>query len=342
MDKRIAICILHYKKPRLTVACLESLKKQTYKNFHVYLLVQGAAQEDYITLHNVYDDWEQITITDSNTNLGFAEGNNILIRKALKDQAVTHVITLNNDTEVVPEFLERIQKPFIDDRIGTVQPRMMRADDHSQIDNLGIELTMSGITFNIKTEGKLMFAASAGAACYSRALLENVSMQRQVIQGFQSEFIYDYFDPEYFAYAEDLDLGFRALHAGYKTALASDAICYHVGSASTSVMSDFAISHTYRNIYWTLYKNLPTLLIIKYGCFITLGFIMLWFHFLLGGKLPIFCRSIRETVRRRKEFSEKRKYILSRSIIKTEELEAYITKQLIDTDYIKNIKKNPE
>ena len=163
---RIAVAILHHKKPKLTIDCLESLKQQTYQDFHVYLLIQSAPVEDKITLHNLYDEWDKITIIDSDANYGFAEGNNIIIRQALNDPAVKFIVTLNNDTIVKPEFLEQIIIPFKQKQVGMVQAKMLKMTDPEQIDCLGIELMQSGITFNIKsqTPNKKLFCPSAGAA----------------------------------------------------------------------------------------------------------------------------------------------------------------------------------
>ncbi len=346
INTKIAISILHLNKPKLTVQCLESLKLQTIKDWHIYLLIQGAAREDKITLHNLYDDWDQITITENNNNTGFAEGNNINVRLALENNDTEYIVTLNNDTKVEPDFLAELIKPFKEERsdrskngrtarpIGMVQSKMMQMDKPAKIDNLGIELMKSGITFNIKQTNKTMFCPSAGAACYSRELLEAIRHEKQISTGFESSIIYDYFDSNFFAYAEDLDLGFRALHAGFKPLLAEKAICYHVGSASTGIMSDFAIQNTYRNIVWTLYKNLPLTLFIKYIFHIIIGYKLLWLNFLKKRKAMLWQKTLWDGIKTRKQFTNKRKQIISDSKITSSELEQYITKEIIDKDYL--------
>ena len=87
---------------------------------------------------------------------------------------------------------------------------------------------------------------------YSREMLEKVAPDG------------NYLDPDYFCYAEDLDLGFRGRLAGFDCVLADKSVIYHKGSASTSKMSDFAVYHTYRNVVWTLVKNLPVSLFFRY------------------------------------------------------------------------------
>ncbi len=346
MNKKIAISILHHKKAKLTVACLESLKKQSYDNWHVYLLIQGASQEDKITLHNLYDDWDKITIIESEKNRGFAEGNNILIRKALKDPDVEYIVTLNNDITVEPDFLTNIIKPFLQNqgqslsartvlnKIGMVQARMMKMNEPKQVDSLGIELTVSGLSFNIKSEDKTLFCPSAGAACYSRELLDKTRQEKQTSIGFESRIVYDYFDSYYFAYAEDLDLGFRSLHSGFKPALANDAVCYHLGSATTSKMSDLAVFHTYRNVIFTIYKNFPIWWLVKFGLFLIIGQKLMFINFTRKNQMTVYLTALKDGFKYLKKFKEHRHNIQTNSQITTKELESFLTKKLIDWDYL--------
>jgi GT2 family glycosyltransferase len=65
------------------------------------------------------------------------------------------------------------------------------------------------------------------------------------------------FDEDYFAYHEDIDLGFRLRLKGLRCFLVPKAVVHHVGSASTGKHSDFAIYHGHRNLVWTYVKNMP-------------------------------------------------------------------------------------
>ena len=65
------------------------------------------------------------------------------------------------------------------------------------------------------------------------------------------------FDESFFCYCEDADLGFRARLAGETCLLIPEAKVAHIGSASTSVRSDFALYHGYRNRLWLYLKNMP-------------------------------------------------------------------------------------
>jgi GT2 family glycosyltransferase len=42
------------------------------------------------------------------------------------------------------------------------------------------------------------------------------------------------------------------------------AIVHHIGSASTSVRSEFAVYHGHRNLVWSYFQNMPGYLVWKY------------------------------------------------------------------------------
>ncbi len=333
-----AILILHHKKVKLTINCLESLKQQSTEDFHIYLLVQGAEREDQITLFNLYSNWPKITIVNKEKNYGFAEGNNILIRTALADPQTKYIITLNNDTTVDKNFVQEIIKPLtLDSDIGMVQAEMKKMNEPNQIDCLGIELMYSGLPFNIKNYDKQNFICcpSAGAAAYSRSLLEQTKIAKQVSSGFESRIEYDYFDSRFFAYCEDLDLGLRARHLGFKPTLANQAVCYHLGSATTSVMSEFAVYHTYRNLIWTLYKNLPAKTIFKLSPWIISGWTALGVNFAKKRMFKIFIRALRDAYKNLSKFTNDRRHILSSSKLTASSIKEMLTLGIVDNDYLK-------
>ena len=70
------------------------------------------------------------------------------------------------------------------------------------------------------------------------------------------------FDEEYFAYLEDVDLGFRLQLAGVRCIYLPAAVVQHVGSGSTSRRSDFSVYYGNRNMVWTFFKNMPALLLL--------------------------------------------------------------------------------
>ncbi len=65
------------------------------------------------------------------------------------------------------------------------------------------------------------------------------------------------FDEDYFAYMEDVDLGFRLRLRGLRCYLVPTAVVHHVGAGATGDRSDFSTYYGHRNLVWTYFKDMP-------------------------------------------------------------------------------------
>ena len=102
---KVGIVISNYNGWQDTLVCLDSLQKQTYKDFEIILLDDAspndsvAQLQDKLPANTVFLPQEQ--------NLGFAAVNNVGMRRALAD-GCDYVLLLNNDTAVAPDMLETL------------------------------------------------------------------------------------------------------------------------------------------------------------------------------------------------------------------------------------------
>ena len=344
----IAIIILHYKNLDDTRACLVSVKNIDYplrlplgrgreeRGFSVFLINNDSINHGQI-LKNEFGEF--ITLVQNPKNLGFAEGNNAGIKVALADSKTDAVLLLNNDTivdsNILREMTSRLSPPAKGESegvIGMVAPRMMQYRDKGAIDNLGIQLMSSGLPFNRRSVNDKLFCPTGGAALYTRKLLETIFIPRhperseaesrdpsanhETLRQAQGDGYY--FDPAFYAYAEDLDLGFRARLMGFKADYSPNAIVFHKGSATTAPMSDFAVYHTYRNLIWTQYKNFPTLLLLWQSPWLALGWIFILVLYIKKGRGKIILRALwagitglpattkeRQTIQRQRQATQK-------------------------------------
>jgi len=136
MNKKVGIVVLNYKNYEDTIACLRSLAEITYQNTEI-IVVDNDSQndsleyirkdlvcrhvpycmfvEDSIDTHS-YSVSENTILLQSDSNRGYAAGNNIGIRLALERKA-DYILILNNDTVVEKNFIE---------------PLVQYAEDHNQ------------------------------------------------------------------------------------------------------------------------------------------------------------------------------------------------------------------
>lgn len=194
-----------------------------------------------------------LVIHRSPSNLGFARGNNEAAARHRDSEAI---LTLNPDAVLKPGALEAMRAALAADpgvaAVGAVQ----LSPDERVIDGLGDVMHFSGLAWRdahgqavgdlharLSRQGDVaeIFAPCAAAALYRREAFEAVGG----------------FDPDYFCYCEDNDLGMRLRLAGWRCVRANRAIVLHTGSISTGRDSDFSVYHGQRNLVWTFAKNLP-------------------------------------------------------------------------------------
>ncbi|MEG1637798.1 MAG: glycosyltransferase family 2 protein, partial [Cellulosilyticaceae bacterium] len=111
---------------------------------------------------------------------------------------------------------------------------------------------------------KRVFSACAGAALYRKEVFEQIG----------------YFDEHFFAYMEDVDIGYRANIYGYKNVYCPTAKVYHIGSATSgSRHNAFKVKLAARNNIYVAYKNMPLLQLILNFPFLLMGYSIKYFFF---------------------------------------------------------------
>src|SRR4030042_4213601 len=104
---KVGLVILHFNKPDLTEACLESVRQLETKGFKIEVIVVNNNPLEKIDF--LKKKFPEFIFLKTSKNLGYAGGNNFGLKRALKDNA-DFVLILNNDTlldkKMVAEFLK--------------------------------------------------------------------------------------------------------------------------------------------------------------------------------------------------------------------------------------------
>jgi GT2 family glycosyltransferase len=122
----IAIVIANWQQSQLTINTIDSLKKIHSPNFkyHIFLVDNGSKDECPMVFSKLYSHDKHITLLLLPINYGFAVGNNFGIEAALK-QKYSHILLINSDVIVHPDFLIELLKPFSNDsHVGIVGPKI--------------------------------------------------------------------------------------------------------------------------------------------------------------------------------------------------------------------------
>ncbi len=275
MKHSIAVTIANWNGIDMLDVCLRSLKEQTMQPSHVIIVDNGSTDGSVEFLQAAQTSYPQLELILLAENSGFASPHNLAIEAAFVDPAVTHILTLNNDTELTPTFIEEMLKPFAERKnLGSVQGKIVRMNDAAIIDCTGVLIhrDMSGFNRgqNQRDSGQFddaqeIMGPSASAALYARAALqtvrfsENLTTQQswKTLDGKTVSAKHEYFDAQYFAYYEDVDLLWRLRLAGFTSWYTPAAIAHHAHSATGVVASPFKAFHIHRNHYYNIIKDTP-------------------------------------------------------------------------------------
>ncbi len=284
----IEIVIPNWNGESLLSCCLDSLKKQSHQRFHITVVDNGSTDGSLALLAREYSFVRVIAFPE---NRGFSVAVNAGLRKA----RCPWVLLLNNDMEVAPDCLARLADgiaAYPDHDFFAL--KMYNYHQRNILDGAGDAFLRGGAGYRLGTmeqDGERYsfdrpcFGACAGAGLYHQRLFARVG----------------YFDEDFFAYLEDVDLNVRASQAECKCMFLASAKVYHIGSATTgakygSKFNEITLRLSTRNSINLLVKNYSPLLLLRF--FPTI-LIYQFFWFLFCVKKGHFCswwRGMREAL----------------------------------------------
>lgn len=256
MKNVVAFIIVGWNNEKLLPECINSVLKQTYKDIKIYYVDNGSRDNSVKLIKEKYKD---VVCIETGKNNGFAKGNNIGIREALKDKNVQFIALLNTDATIESKWTEKLVS-FANskNRIGAMQGITLDYYNHNIIDSTHIYLARNGQAtqgsyrddlINVPSSFTTM-GVNAAAAMYTREFID--------AQPFEA-----LFDETMFMYLEDVDVALRSIVMGYRNYCVKDTFAYHMGSASSKSNKTYPAYMTFRNNSGMLVKNLPLSILAK-------------------------------------------------------------------------------
>jgi GT2 family glycosyltransferase len=281
VSERVSIVIPNWNGWRFLEPCLDSLRRQTYRDFRVFVVDNNSQDGSVERLRAQFPEVETIAL---NENRGFSAGVNAGIRASHGE----FVVALNNDTVADPSWLDILIKAMdAHPEMGFGASMLLSYREPDVIDSIGDGYSRTGLGFKIGVHRRNLgqyrdpfevFGACAAASIYRRVVLDEVGL----------------FDEDFFAYMEDIDLSIRARMAGHRCLAVPGAIVYHIGSASNGGdTSPFSISMTAKNILFILFKNIPAPLLLQMAPLAFAAQAALVFMCLTTNKYPGLRRNLR-------------------------------------------------
>ncbi len=295
----IDIIIPNWNGARMLADCLRSLDRQTFSGFRITVIDNGS-EDDSVSL--IERDFPQVKTLRFKENKGFS----VAVNLGISDATAPWLLLLNNDMEVAPDCLANLRnavEKYQDYHFFSL--KMLNFHQRDLLDGAGDAVLKGGVGYRIGTMerdseyysiDRDCFGACAGAGLYKRELFETTGL----------------FDPDFFAYLEDVDLNLRARRSGLKCRYIGSAVVYHIGSATSgSKINGLTIRLSTRNNFRVLIKNYSLLMFIRFLPSI-LVYQLMWALFSFKKKMAgPYCRGLLEAARDPVQFSRKRDVILN-------------------------------
>lgn len=262
---KIAIIILHFSHKDLTGQCLDSIAKLRTTGFILETIVVNNNPKE--NLESLKKKFPKIVLLKSQKNSGFAGGNNLGIKKALKDKA-DFLFILNNDTLLDKNLLSSLVKTANKEKqSGIITPKVYFAPEHE----------FHYDRYQPQERGKVIWYAGGlidwqNIICSHRGVDEVDHGQYDMLSEtdfasgcafFVKKEVFKkigFFDENYFLYLEDVDFCQRAKKAGFKIFYEPKAKLWHINAGSSAVGSQLQDYYLSRNrlIFGLKYASLKT------------------------------------------------------------------------------------
>lgn len=265
MSQKVSIIIVNFNGSKDTIDCLKSLEKITYKNFEVIVIDNASEKSDFENIEEFLKT-SKLNAKKSclpagryqlKANLGFSGGNNVGIKEVMS-LGTDYILLLNNDTEVAPDFLDKLIKVAEENKKGGLfAPKIYFYDEPQRIWHAVCDFSWIGGGKPLQYEEidknpeekeiKKTKYVSGCAMLIRKDVIEKVGLLEE----------------DFFMYYEDTDFSLRAKKAGFELLYVPDSHIWHKVSRSAKKMGEPKIHYYHiRNALLISKRNAPFIILI--------------------------------------------------------------------------------
>lgn len=332
LPPQVSIGLVIWNGRQYLPACLKSVLAQKSINSEIIAIDNNSTDGSFEYLQT---EFPQLKIIRNRVNRGFAGGHN----QAIALSRGRFYLALNQDTVLEPDYLQ-VLISFLEKnpKAGSAQGKIKRltnGEKTNNIDSLGLQLHTSGQVTDWgeveEDQGQFsgileIFGPSGTLPAYRKQALEATAL-------IDSSSRKEYFDEDFFAYKEDIDLAFRLRLNGWSSFCLTDAVAFHNRSVrgegavargnlaianQRQAKSKFSRRLSFSNHHFVYLKNLPNLLRWRFWPQRTWYEIKMWGYALL--KEPFLIPEMFKICRLWPKMMRKRRQIMSRRVITPEAL----------------------
>lgn len=252
----ISIITLNWNNTDYTLQFLESTRKLNWNNYEILVCDMNSTVDPTSLINS--KNFPNTKVLRSDKNLGFGAGNNWGMRQAKGD----YYFIVNNDTEVTPDLLNTLIKPFFkDETIGVTCPKIRYYHHPDVIQYAGFRPinSLTGRNTSIGShevdkgqydDSYFTFSAHGCAMLVKKEVLDKTGL----------------FPEKFFIYYDEMDLSARVLKAGYKILYVGKGLIFHKESIAMGKKSSLKTYYHTRNRILYMRRNTNGL---QYTCFIS-------------------------------------------------------------------------
>ncbi|HEV8581296.1 MAG TPA: glycosyltransferase family 2 protein [Thermoanaerobaculia bacterium] len=248
--RKVSVAVLSWNGRHHLETCLAALAAQQDPgvDWEVLVLDNGSTDGTAAWMRERWGRDPRVRLIASPVNLGFCAGNNRLMSEASGDA----VALLNNDTRPEPGWLGSLVEALgaAPPDVAAVSGKIVDWEGERLDFGRGV-MTFDGHAFQLDFRRPLSTARLPAAgeeilfACGGNMLVRRASFLAAAG-----------FDESYFAYLEDVDLGWRLWSGGERILFAPGAVVHHRSGATSDLLGLYNRGFLFeRNAFLTAYKN---------------------------------------------------------------------------------------
>lgn len=219
----ITIIVVNYKSTEHTKNLLNFLKITNNNVLPCPIIIVDNSCDGLLKKENFIND-KKITLIETNKNIGFGRANNLAINQVTTD----YILLLNPDVIVSTNEIQKCLNHISSDpHIGALGCKLINQNNEVQNSFFTVGSFLTILANNLIIDKffplkKIKKNAIMGAfMLIPKAVLDKVGL----------------FDPDFFMYAEELELCYRIYKAGYKIVYFDEAQAIHINEGCTNDIS---------------------------------------------------------------------------------------------------------